>query len=90
MDNEYNVNLDVIDYQILLDKDKKIYSVKSRNRHFKQLREDSDFNTNYVTDALRIMFLYEPEQFEELYQILKENDPDMFIYAAMVVNQTTK
>ena len=85
--HKYKVDLDVLDYQIILDENKKIKSIQSRNEQFKSIRGVSNFNTHKLKIALRIMFLYEQEKFEELFLILKENDPEMFSYAEIAVNE---
>lgn len=86
--HEYKVNLEVLDYAIILDKNKKIYSVKTQNNNLEWIRGLSDFYIKQLTRALRIMFLYEPEKFKELFLILKENDSEMFPYAEMAINES--
>lgn len=83
---EYTIDLDVIDYKITLDSSNHIQSICSRNRHFKNIRKNPDFNPRLLMDALHIMYMYDFEQFENLSKVLQNSDVEMFQYAAIVEN----
>lgn len=84
---EYTIDLDVIDYKIMLDSSKHIQFIYSRNQHFTQIREHPSFNPRRVIDALSLLCMYDFEKFQELSNVLQENDTEMFKYASMVANK---
>jgi len=84
---EYTIDLDVIDYKIMLDSNKHIQSIYSRNQHFTQIREHPSFNPMRIIDALSLLCMYDFEKFQELSNVLQENDTEMFKYASMVANK---
>lgn len=84
---EYIIDLDVIDYKITLDSSNQIQSIYSRNRHFTKNRENPDFNPRLLMDALHIMYMYDFEQFESLSKVLQNSDVEMFQYASIVANK---
>lgn len=87
MTQQYIIDLDVIDYKITLDSSKQIQSIYSRNRHFTNIRENPDFDPKLLMDALHIMYMYDFEQFNTLFEILQANDVEMFRYASIVANK---
>lgn len=84
---EYTIDLDVIDYKIMLDSNNQIQSIYSRNLHFTNIRNTPDFKPSDLMAALNIMYMYDFEQFENLFKVLQQNDTEMFEYASIVANK---
>ncbi len=72
-------------YSITLDDNNQILHVTEGN-NLSEFRRDPDFNSNLLLLAFQHLSIGAPKKFEELYEILRENDPNMFEIASLAIN----
>lgn len=81
----------MVNYTIQLDDENRILSLRYGNDYpfYRNTVLGNKINENIeiLKIALKYMLIEEPQNFEELYKLLKDNDPEMFAYVEEVVDE---
>ncbi len=90
-ETKYHIYLGVVNYTIVLNEQNKIESLKVGNdmplNRYSIFGDKVTKNLPTLMYAFRCMIMDDPEQFEKLYGLLREHDPEMFAHAEKVVNE---
>lgn len=86
---EFQVYCGVINYTVILDESNRIYALQEGNcdKYFRDCFGKDNIDRKMLQTAFMYMLIAESEQFKKLYDLLKENDRDMFLHADAVVHK---
>ncbi len=82
MSKEFDMMYGIIKYTIVLDESNKLYAMRvGETECFKTEYLRKKISQKALKDFFKCLLLEKPEQFAELYCILKQNDAEIFAYA---------
>ncbi len=82
MSKKFDVMYGIIKYTIVLDESNKLYAMRvGETKCFETEYLRKEISQKALKDFFKCLLLAKPEQFVELYCILKQNDAEIFAYA---------